>query len=187
MLDAGHGGSDTGAVGELDGKLVYEKDLTLAITYKVKAILEQYGYKTSMTRTGDTLPSLSERPAQANKENCALFVSIHINSAANEEAQGTETYWSEENNGDDYGVTSEKFAEIVYMSMIKHMNSVERGVRMANWAVTRRSKMPAVLLEVGFISNEDELRLMVSDAYQNKTAQGIAEGIINTIHSVEVP
>lgn len=187
MLDAGHGGSDPGAMGVLGGKTIKEKDLTLSITYKVKAILESNGYKTSMTRTGDTLPSLAERPQQANDEDCALFVSIHINSATAEEAVGTEVYYSDENNGDDYGITSHEFAENVLEGMLKYMKSKDRGVRMANWAVTRRANMPAVLLEVGFISNEDELSLMCSDDYQNKVARGIAEGIINTIHYVEIP
>ena len=67
------------------------------------------------------------------------------------------------------------------------MKSYDRGVRMANWAVIRRSDMPAVLVEVGFISNEKELANMCNDDYQNKTAMGIAEGIINTIHYVNVP
>ncbi len=187
MLDAGHGGSDPGAIGELDGEKINEKDLTLSITKKVKAILEANGYSTSMTRTGDTLPSLSERPEQANEENCALFVSIHINSAAATEAHGTETYYSEENNDDSYGITSKEFAENIQEGMLKYMKSSDRGVRMANWAVIRKSNMPAILLEVGFISNEDELEKMCSDDYQNKVATGIAEGIINSIHYVEVP
>lgn len=187
MLDAGHGGSDPGAIGVLDGKEIYEKDLTLSITYKVKAILEANGYTTSMTRTGDTLPSLSERPAQANDENCTLFVSVHINSAAAKEAYGTEVYYSDENNDDSYGITSKKFADNVLKGMLKYMKSYDRGVRMANWAVIRRSNMPAVLLEVGFISNEAELRKMCSDDYQNKVATGIAEGIINTVHYAAVP
>lgn len=187
MLDAGHGGSDPGALGTLNGKTINEKDLTLSITYKVKAILESNGYKTAMTRTGDTLPSLSERPEMANKKDCALFVSIHINSATATEAKGTEVYYSEENNDDDYGITSQKFASNVLTGMLKYMKSNDRGVRMANWAVTRRANMPAVLVEVGFISNTDELKLMCSDDYQNKTAKGIAEGIINTVHYVEVP
>lgn len=79
MLDAGHGGSDSGAVGYSNGNVVLEKNLTLEITYKVKEILENAGYTVSMTRTGDTLPSLVERPTQANAENAAVFVSIHIN------------------------------------------------------------------------------------------------------------
>ena len=187
MLDAGHGGTDPGALGTLNGKTIKEKDLTLSITYKVKAILESNGYKVAMTRTGDTLPSLSERPQMANDKDCALFVSIHINSAEDESAAGTEVFYSEENNSDEYGVTSQEFATNVLDGMLKYMNSKDRGVKMANWAVIRRSNMPAVLLEVGFISNEAELKLMKSDDYQNKTARGIAEGIINTIHYVDVP
>ena len=187
MLDAGHGGSDPGAIGTLNGQTVNEKDLTLSITYKVKDILESNGYKTSMTRTGDTLPSLTERPAQANAEGCALFVSIHITSAEAESAHGTEVYWSEENNGDAYGITSEEFAANVLDSMLNYMNSYDRGVKMANWAVTRRSEMPAILVEVGFISNAEELEAMCSDDYQNRVAKGIAEGIIESLHKVELP
>lgn len=186
MIDAGHGGTDPGAIGYLDGNAVYEKDLTLSIAYKVKNILESSGYTTSMTRTGDTLPSLSERPAQANEEGCALFVSIHINSAS-VTAYGTEVYYSEENNTDKYGVTSQEFAGNILEGMLKYMGSYDRGVKMANWAVIRRSNMPAILLEVGFISNEDELRKMCDDGYQNKVAQGIAEGIVNTISDVKMP
>ena len=161
--------------------------MTLTLAYKVKAILESNGYKTAMTRTGDTLPSLSERPEMANNKNCALFVSIHINSATATEAYGTEVYYSEENNSDDYGITSQELATKVLDGMLKYMKSYDRGVRMANWAVIRRSNMPAVLVEVGFISNEKELTNMCNDDYQNKTAMGIAEGIINTIHYVNVP
>lgn len=187
MIDPGHGGGDPGALGTLNGKTINEKDLTLSISKKVKAILESYGYKTAMTRTGDTFPTLGERPALANSMNCALFVSIHINSATATSAKGTEVYYSEENNGTSYGITSQTFADNVLETMLKHMNSTNRGVRMANWAVTRRSVMPAILVEVGFISNDSELKLMCSDDYQEKTAQGIAEGIINTVHYVNVP
>ncbi len=187
MLDAGHGGSDPGAIGKLNGRTVNEKDLTLSITYKVKDILESNGYKTSMTRTGDTLPSLTERPEQANAEGCALFVSIHINSAEAESAHGTEVYWSEENNGGEYGITSKEFAANVLDSMLNYMGSYDRGVKMANWAVTRRSEMPAILVEVGFISNAEELEAMCSDDYQNRVAKGIAEGIIDSLHKVELP
>ena len=187
MLDAGHGGSDPGALGTLDGKTIKEKDLTLSITKKVQSILNSYGYKTALTRKGDTLPSLAERPEMANDLDCALFVSIHINSATAVEASGTEVYYSDENNGDEYGVTSQELAENILEGMLKYMKSGDRGVRMANWAVTRRANMPAILLEVGFISNEDELRLMCSSSYQDKVAKGIAEGIINTIHYVDVP
>ena len=187
ILDAGHGGSDSGAVGTLNEQSVLEKDLTLKITYKVKAILERNGVTVSMTRTGDTLPSLVERPTQANGENAALFVSIHINSAEATEAHGIETYYATENNGDAYGLTSSKFATNLLRHMINETGAADRGVRIAEHAVTRRCNMPASLVECGFISNADEVALMASDDYQNKLAEGIAKGILETLPKVSIP
>ena len=187
VLDAGHGGSDSGAVGTLNGQSVLEKELTLSITYKVKAILEQNGVTVSMTRTGDTLPSLVERPTQANGENAALFVSIHINSAEATEAHGIETFYATENNGDTYGLTSSKFATSLLRNMINQTGATDRGVRIAEHAVTRRCNMPASLVECGFISNAEEVALMSSDDYQNKLARGIADGILETLPNVTIP
>ena len=188
ILDAGHGGSDSGAVGELNGEPLYEKDLTLQITKRVQGILEKAGYNVSLTRTGDTLPSLTERPAQANEENAALFISIHINAVDDHpEASGTEVYYATENNDDGYGITSEQFAENVLTRMLKYMQSVNRGVKSAEHAVTRRCNMPAVLAEVGFITNPEEAYLMSTYEYQQKAAQGIAEGIIITLRNITMP
>ena len=188
VLDAGHGGSDSGAVGALGGETVLEKDLTLQITYRVKDILEGAGYTVSMTRTGDTLPSLTERPAQANAENAAVFVSIHINAAdSSPEANGTEVFYATENNSDGYGTTSEALAQNILTRMLKYMHSTNRGVKSAEHAVTRRCNMPAALAEVGFITNPEEVWLMTTDEYQQAAAQGIAEGIIVTLRDITVP
>jgi len=138
VLDAGHGGSDSGAVGYSNGNVVLEKNLTLEITYKVKEILENAGYTVSMTRTGDTLPSLVERPTQANAENAAVFVSIHINSVDNApNANGTEVYYADSNNGNAYGTTSEKLATNILNRMLYYMGSTNRGVKTAEHAVVR--------------------------------------------------
>ncbi|MCD8181061.1 MAG: N-acetylmuramoyl-L-alanine amidase family protein [Firmicutes bacterium] len=188
VLDAGHGGTDPGAIGYIDGEQILEKDLTLEITYKVKEILEEAGYTVSMTRTGDTLPSLTERPAQANEENAAVFVSIHINSVENApEANGTEVYYATENNGDEYGTTSEKLATNILNRMLYYMGSTNRGVKTAEHAVTRRCEMPAALVEVGFITNAEEVYNMTTEEYQYKAAQGIAEGIMITLKDITVP
>lgn len=188
VLDAGHGGTDPGAIGYLNGNEVMEKNLTLQITYKVKKILEDAGYTVSMTRTGDTLPSLAERPAQANAEDAAVFVSIHINSVDNApDANGTEVWYSEENNGSAYGTTSEKLATNILNRMLYYMGSTNRGVKTANHAVTRRCEMPAALAEVGFITNPIEVYNMTTDEYQQKAAQGIAEGIMITLKDITVP
>lgn len=188
VLDAGHGGEDSGAVGYLNGNIVLEKNLTLEITYKVKERLEERGYTVSMTRTGDTLPSLTERPEQANAENAAVFVSIHINSVDNvPTANGTEVFYSEENNGWDYGVNSETLANNILSRMLYYMDSTNRGVKTANHAVTRRCNMPASLVEVGFITNAEEIYNMTTEEYQYKAAQGIAEGIMITLENITVP
>ncbi len=185
VLDAGHGGSDSGAVGYMGGNAVLEKTLTLQITNRVKTILENAGYTVSMTRTGDTLPSLVERPTQANEENAAVFVSIHINSAEATEANGTEVFYAESNNGDVYGTTSEKLAKNILNRMLYYMNSTNRGVKTAEHAVTKRCNMPAALAEVGFISNPEEVYNMTTEDYQQKAAQGIAEGIILTMRDIK--
>ena len=188
VLDAGHGGSDSGAVGYSNGNVVLEKNLTLEITYKVKEILENAGYTVSMTRTGDTLPSLVERPTQANAENAAVFVSIHINSVDNApNANGTEVYYADSNNGNAYGTTSEKLATNILNRMLYYMGSTNRGVKTAEHAVTKRCEMPAALTEVGFITNPTEVYNMTTDEYQYKAAQGIAEGIMITLKDINVP
>lgn len=187
VLDAGHGGSDCGAVGEVEGKAVYEKDLTLQITKRVQKVLEKAGYSVSMTRTGDTLPTLVERPTQANEENAALFVSIHINAAGAAEACGTEVFYAESNNGDAYGATSKELAKNVLGKMLYYMDSNNRGVKTEEHAVTKRCNMPAVLAEIGFISNPEEAYMMTTDEYQQKAAQGIAEGIMITLSDIFIP
>lgn len=186
ILDAGHGGADSGAVGELEGKKILEKDLTLSITYKVKSILESNGIEVSMTRTGDTLPSLVERPTQANAERAAIFVSIHINSVNNApEANGIETFYSLENNYECSEITSKMLADALLKNMILETGATNRGVKTANHAVTKRCLMPASLVECGFISNAEEVFKMTTDEYQEKLAEGIAQGIMDTIDKIE--
>lgn len=141
-----------------------------------------------MTRTGDTLPSLVERPTQANAENAAVFVSIHINSVDNAlNANGTEVYYADSNNGNAYGTTSEKLATNILNRMLYYMGSTNRGVKTAEHAVTKRCEMPAALTEVGFITNPTEVYNMTTDEYQYKAAQGIAEGIMITLKDINVP
>lgn len=180
-LDAGHGGYDPGAQGTLNGVTINESDLTLQITYKVKEILESRGYEVLMTRTDDSYKTLVERPTLANDNNAALFVSIHINSVDNAPtANGTEVFYAESNNREVGGVTSSVLAKNILEGMIAQMGSMNRGVKTAEHAVTKRSNMPACLAEVGFITNPQEVANMVNSDYQYKVAQGIADGIIKT-------
>lgn len=188
VLDAGHGGEDSGAVGTLDGDTVLEKNLALEITMKTKEILEKNGYMVLLTRDDDTFKTLVERPEMANDADAAVFVSIHINSVEGApDANGTEVYYAQSNNGDEYGAASEELAENILKNMIEETSATNRGVKTAEHAVTKRCNMPAALAEVGFITNEEELRNMSSDDYQYKAAQGIADGIIETLADITVP
>ncbi len=188
ILDAGHGGKDPGAIGTLNGDEVLEKNLTLQVTCKVRDILENAGYEVMLTRDSDEYLTLSERPELANKMDAAVFVSIHINAADSvPEANGTEVFYATENNGNEYGATSKKLAANILERMLYYMGSTNRGVKSAEHAVTRKCYMPAALAEVGFITNSFEVYKMTTDEYQQKAAQGIAEGIMITIEDIEIP
>ncbi len=188
VLDAGHGGKDGGAQGTLDGKTIYEKDLTLSIMTKTQAVLEKNGYTVQVTRSGDTYPELEERAELANDLGAAAFISIHINSVDNAPtASGTEVYFSELNNSHTFNLTSKQMAENILEEMIDSMGTKNRGVKTANHVVTRSCIMPAVLVEVGFISNEEELRKMCDDSFQNTVANGIAAGIMKSVDDIVMP
>ncbi len=187
VIDAGHGGNDPGALGTLDENItIKESDLTLSISNKVKKLIEDAGYKVYMTRSTDVYKTLVERPAFANNLDAALFVSIHINSSENNEAFGTEVYYAESNNENLYGTTSSAFAKNVLNRLLLNTGAVNRGVRTAEHAVTKRTNMPSCLVEVGFISNTDELKKMITDSYQDKVAKGIADGILITLDDITV-
>lgn len=188
VIDAGHGGTDPGASGTYNGATYKEKDLTLSIAKKVQEILTNKGIPVVMTRSGDIYPTLDERPALANQQNAALFVSIHINSVDNAPAaNGVEVYYSASNNGDEYGVTSKELAKSLLDEVLKLTGQKSRGVKSESHVVTRKCSMPAALYEVGFITNPEEIEKMVSDDFQQKVAQGLANGIIQTWNQVTIP
>ena len=176
-LDAGHGGSDPGAIGS-DG--TKEKNITLAITKAVKELLEKKGAKVYMTRTtdvdvyGPNASDADELQARVNvgeKYNSDLFVSLHINSSVNKNVGGFSTYY--------YPKTSNdlRIAKSIQDQLTANFGVDDLGVRQANFYVIKRISMPATLVEMCFISNEKELVLMKGKWFQNKTARLIAAGI----------
>ncbi len=189
VLDAGHGGHDPGASGtDASGIGHCEKDITLSLVKKVRDVLVSNGVNVMLTREDDTYVELVERAEIANRANAAMFVSIHLNSVDNvPNASGTEVYFAAANNGTNYGLTSEKLAGAVKSSLVGSIGTKDRGVKQGNHVVTRTSKMPAVLVEVAFMSNVSEMTNLASDDFQNAAAQGIAQGILNSLGSVTVP
>ena len=183
VLDAGHGGEDSGALGVIDGKTIMEKDITLSVTEKVRDILKGNNVDVEMTRDTDVKPSLDERAEFANSRNAYMFVSIHINANEKPEPNGIETYYCKSANVDGDGFNGKKLATDIQNNLISALNRNNRGVKTANFVVIKKTIMPAVLIELGFITNEEEVKLLVDDTYQQKAAQAIADAIISNVKS----
>ncbi|OAB46832.1 N-acetylmuramoyl-L-alanine amidase family protein [Paenibacillus antarcticus] len=168
VIDPGHGGSDPGA---LSISKKYEKDTNLAISLKVQSLLlKEPNIDVVMTRDSDTYPTLSERAQLANRINADVFVSIHGNSNPSSKPNGTETYYYQRS-------SSKDLANVIHKYLIKATGLIDRGVKNNSLHVIRETKMPAVLLEIGFLSNSSDEKVMLSDDVQNKVAQAVVDGI----------
>lgn len=169
MLDAGHGGKDSGAV----GLGLKEKDLTLAIVKKIGKLLGEYeGVKVLYTRTDDRFLELSERAALANKADTDFFHSVHIN--ATPTGTGFESFI--------YTNASEKsvaYQNVIHPEVIKAIGNVkDRGKKRANFAVVRQTNMPSILTESLFIDNPNDNKLLKQDSFLDKVAQGHVNGYV---------
>lgn len=188
VIDAGHGGSDGGASYKHGDVNYIEKNINLAVAKKVRDNLAAKGISVKMTRDGDTYPTLTDRSDLANKIGAAMFVSIHSNASPDHpEATGVEVYYSATNNGTRYGLTSKKLADSIIKNIAAETGTKNRGVKTAQHVVTRTSEMPAVLVELGFISNESEAMNLYSPAYQDKLAAAIANAVADNLNSVKIP
>ncbi len=178
VLDAGHGGYDSGAVGPTG---IMEKNVTLAITLKIGTILAKNGVETIYTRTTDEVDwstneakNLQARCDISNKANPDYFVSIHANSAT-ASAIGIETYYYAGN------ASGAKLAQDVQTELIKATGKSDRGIKTANFYVLKNLDATAILVETSFISNPIEEKLLASDDYQNKLAKAISTAILNNL------
>lgn len=177
IIDPGHGGSDSGAVGP-NGYT--EKEGTFAISQKVASILNQSGAKVVMTRDSDVdvygpnasaRNELQARVDVGNNANSDIFVSIHCNAFVNPAANGTQTFY--------YGSSyqGQRLAQSIQEKMIEANGLRDRGISTCNFYVVKHSYMPAVLIETAFITNYDEEALLSDDEWQTTMAKAIAEGI----------
>jgi len=173
VLDAGHGAKDPGAISKINGKK--EKDFNLSAVLKLKAELDKHPQiKVHLTRSDDTFLELDERVAFAEKipgvnVKADVFISIHANSFDNSTANGTETYYIRDN--------SKKLAETIHPHLIAGTGLTNRGVKTAGFKVIKATTMPAVLLEVGYMSNEKDVKALFDESVQQKLAQELTKGI----------
>lgn len=166
-LDPGHGGKDPGAVGPSGLK---EATVALDVCKKVSSLLSG-DFDVILTRTADTTTELITRSNLANREKAYILVSVHCNAAANRTAHGAETYCYK------FGGNGEKLAKAIQKHLVSKSGLFNRGVKTGNLHMVRETKMPACLVELAFISNPTEEKLLRSEDFKNACAIAIAQGI----------
>ncbi len=167
VIDAGHGGHDRGGI---PGQRASEKFATLDVARRLQANLQAAGLHTVMTRSSDTFISLPQRVATANAQRNAVFVSIHFNAATRAGACGFETYYNSRR--------SASLAARLYSKLVRAWPSVNRGVFVRGFYVIRKTRIPAVLCECGFLTNPHEVSLIAQPEIRQRIADLLAQGLI---------
>ena len=166
VIDAGHGGHDRGGI---PGQRVAEKDMNLDVALRLRNVLSASGYRVVMTRSSDVFVPLGGRVAIANSYGNAVFVCIHFNATGRSGASGIETYF--------YSRDSLPLASAIHYYVTGGAPSANRGVRRRGYYVLRKTSIPAVLVECGFLTNPTEAAYAQSASYRQKLAEEIAAGV----------
>lgn len=197
VIDAGHGGSDPGALAkdensevlyDDDGEiLLKEKDVNLSVALKVNKHLENAGVNVMMTRSKDEYLELRKIADIANEAKASLFVSIHSNSVDGiPGANGTEVLYFDTDGKSEYGITSKELADNILDEVISATDMFDRGLKeRPGLAVLKWTEMPAALVEMGFITNSGDRKKMTNFDWQEKMAKAIADGIVESISKLE--
>jgi N-acetylmuramoyl-L-alanine amidase len=166
VIDAGHGGRDRGGI---PGQRIAEKDMTLDVAQRLRNVLAANGYRVVMTRDSDVFVPLAMRVAIANSYRNAIFVCVHFNATKRMGAGGIETYF--------YSRDSLPLASAVHYYVAGGAPSANRGVRRRGYYVLRKTNVPAVLVECGFLTNPTEGAYAQTASYRQKLAEEIAAGV----------
>ncbi len=169
FIDPGHGGDNPGAIAPTG---LEEATVNLDVSLRLGNILTERGYQVNYSRTTNINVSLSERARLANLWGADYFVSIHCNSATNPTYNGTESFYYRN------GTVAQRFAQTVNTALVRQTGLVDLGVKARNLAVLRLTAMPAILVELAFLSNPREAALLASESFRQNCAVGIANGII---------
>jgi N-acetylmuramoyl-L-alanine amidase len=176
VIDAGHGGSECGAV----YGSIYEKDLNLDIAIRLNNLLVMKGISTYMIRKTDVDVPYQIRGKIANDLNASLYISIHNNGSTNKSARGTETLCYSKTSGS--GFTGYDFAQIVHKHLISTLGTRDRGIiERPNLAVLNSTVMPSVLAEIAYMSNSDDLNLLKQPAFRQKAAQALCDAVLEAL------
>lgn len=166
IIDPGHGGKDPGAIGQ-NG--IMEKDLILETSLKIANQLMNVGANVILTRKDDSFVSLKDRVLISNLEDADAFISIHFNSYPEDYVGGINTY---------YHQSGQVLANKIQHALAEEVSLRNRGVIQSNYRVLRENKHPAILVELGFITNTTELETIQSESYQDKVAWAITQGLV---------
>lgn len=166
VIDAGHGGKDGGTA--WNG--LVEKNLCLDTALRLQKVLKAKGIRTVMVRTSDKTVELEDRARLANRYSSSVYVSIHFNASLNKAVSGFETYYR--------SPRGRVLALSVQRQLDLQLKGINRGVAPAEWKVLKETRMPAILVECGFISNLTESRRCGSAAHRQDLAQAIADGLL---------
>ncbi len=174
VIDPGHGGGDPGAVG-IGG--LQEKEVTLAVSQQVVALLKQKGVNAVLTRSNDREIELAPRVQFADQANADVFVSIHANAfdANRTDVNGIETYY--------YAGEGQSLARTIQNNLLQELGARDRGVKQANFYVIRYTDMPAALVEIGFVTGAEDAARLASSTGRSKIAQAIARAILQYVQS----
>jgi len=191
VIDPGHGGVDTGAISA--GLL--EKDLTFDVAQRLQRVLHQHGFKTLLTRGGDDYKSLANRAEFANRQRDCIFVSIHFDEGKAATSSGVETFYAARQFDGELSLTSwlpflqqeatqtsnlfsQSLAGFIQQSLVSRTQAVNRGTRAEQFYVIANVRHPAVLVEGGFLTNQDDIAKLASEEYRERMAIGMSEGIV---------
>jgi N-acetylmuramoyl-L-alanine amidase len=199
VVDPGHGGRDRGA----SANELVEKDLTLDLAFRAERLLQTYGFKTVLTRRDDSFMSLMDRAEIANKYDRAIFVSLHFNQSQSSAAAGIETYYASQKvlpepqwtwagffskaQPNEIADTGENLAGYVQAALVSRTDGGNRGIKPKALYVVRHTRVPAILVEGGFISNLFEARLIATPEYRDRLAAAVVEGVIQYSNTLPRP
>ncbi|MHA6250579.1 N-acetylmuramoyl-L-alanine amidase [Oceanobacillus sp. CAU 1775] len=168
VIDAGHGGRDSGAIG-IDG--VYEKDIVVNTARQIANTLRAYGATVIETRTADYFLALDERIDISNAYNTHAFISVHYNAFPVMSVSGLNTFYT--------GINGRELAQNVHNSLATSLPLNNRGMVPANYKVLQQTNAPAILLELGFLTNPYDMSVIRTAGHEQQVAEAVANGLLN--------
>ena len=182
FIDPGHGGTEVGAIGNLNGNEIYEKNINIRIARLVNEMLTNNGVKTYMLRNGDETIPVSKRPEIANEVGAHFYMSLHNNASETKSVKGVQICYAD-STARFSGITNYKIAEIFYDNIASLGLRKAGYINNARYIVIYKANMPSIIVESAFMSNTDDLTLLTNDEFIEKLAQKICDSAIEVMNA----